>query len=57
MSEASMKNLRSVAASSAMEGLLLTQEHIDIITQIMDGKLTVQEYISSFQLNNNHEQL
>lgn len=57
MSETSMKNLRSVAASSAMEGLPLTQEHIDIITQIMDGKLTVQEYISSFQLNNNHEQL
>lgn len=52
MSETSMKNLRSVAASSAMEGLPLTQEHIDIITRIMDGKLTVQEYISNLQQRN-----
>lgn len=41
--------LRSAAASSAMEGMPLEARHIDTIQQILNGKITVQEYLSSLK--------
>jgi hypothetical protein len=46
MNETTVQNLRSVAASSAMEGLPLKQKQVEDVTQLMDGKITITEYIA-----------
>ena len=39
--------LSSAAASSAMEGLPLDQEHLQIAERILDGMMTLEEYLQS----------
>jgi hypothetical protein len=46
MNETTTQNLRSVAASSAMEGLPLNQKQVENLMQLMDGKLSITEYIT-----------
>lgn len=46
MSTIELKALQNAAASSAMEGLPFEQRHIDTIKRILDGKLTVAEYLA-----------
>ena len=49
MSNAQWSALKNAAASSAMEGLPLEQSHIEIIQSILDGKLSLQDYLHSLQ--------
>jgi hypothetical protein len=46
MNETTAQNLRSIAASSAMEGLPLNQTQIDELIQLIDGKVSISEYIA-----------
>lgn len=41
--------LQNAAASSAMEGLPLEQRHLEIIQNILAGKLTLEEYLQSLR--------
>jgi len=38
--------LQNAASSSAMEGLPFEKRHIDTIKSMLDGKLTVAEYLA-----------
>lgn len=49
MSEAEQRALRNAAASSAMEGLPLDAKDIKTVTDILDGKLTLQELLQSIK--------
>ncbi len=49
MSVTEQRALQNAAASSAMEGLPLEQEHIEIIQSILDGEMSLQEYLLSLQ--------
>ena len=49
MSNAERTALQNAAASSAMEGLRLEQRHFKIVQDILDGKLSLQEYIDSLK--------
>lgn len=49
MSNAEYIALQNAAAYSAMEGLPLEQRHFEIIQNILDGKLTLQEYLESLK--------
>ena len=41
--------LQNAAASSAMEGLPLEKRHLEIIQNILAGKLTLEEYLQSLR--------
>lgn len=47
MSEKTLQALLSAAASSAMEGLPLDNEKLDIIKKILNGEMTLNEYFDS----------
>ena len=49
MEETTQKALNNAAASSAMEGLPLSQADLQIITDILDGKATLQEYLKQLK--------
>jgi len=49
MSVTEQRALQNAAASSAMEGLPLEKRHFEIIQNILDGKLTLQEYLESLK--------
>ena len=45
MSEAEARALKNAAASSAMEGLPLNDSELNIVTNIIEGKMTLQEFL------------
>ena len=47
MSNAEYIALQNAAASSAMEGLPLEKRHLEIIQNILAGKLTLEDYPQS----------
>lgn len=49
MSETMQQAVLNAAASSAMEGLPLNQQDFDIIQDILEGKMTLQEYLKKLQ--------
>ena len=49
MSIVEQRALQNAAASSAMEGLPLEQQHFEVIQNILEGKLTLQEYLLSLK--------
>lgn len=49
MSETMRQAVKNAAASSAMEGLPLNRQDIEIIQDILDGKTTLQEYLRQLQ--------
>ena len=49
MSVVEQRALQNAAASSAMEGLPLEQQHFEVIQNIFEGKLTLQEYLQSLK--------
>jgi hypothetical protein len=49
MTDRDRKALKSVAASSAMEGLPLSQEQLHIVEKILDGEMTLQDYLRSLK--------
>jgi hypothetical protein len=55
MNTAAIKALGNAAASSAMEGLPLEQADIIIIQKIIDGEMTLQDFIQTLT-NQNQEQ-
>lgn len=50
MSDKTLKALQSAAASSAMEGLALDDEKLDVIAKILNSELTLQSYLESLKL-------
>lgn len=44
-----MQALQNAAASSAMEGLPLTRKDIETIRSILDGELSLQEYLAAMK--------
>ena len=46
MSDEEIRALKNAAASSAMEGMPLKEQDIQTITDILDGKLTLQNYLN-----------
>ena len=53
MNDTMAQALHNAAASSAMEGLPLEPRHMDVIQDILDGKMTLQEFFQQLQ---KHEQ-
>lgn len=49
MSVAEQLALQNAAASSEMEGLPLEKQHLEIIVNILEGKMTLQEYLQSLK--------
>ena len=49
MTVTEQRALQNAAASSAMEGLPLEQKHIEIIHNILEGKMSLQDYLLSMQ--------
>lgn len=47
MNAAAKLALSNAAASSAMEGLPLDAEHMQIAERILDGMMTLEEYLQS----------
>ena len=45
MTEQKERALRDAVASSAMEGIVMSEELIQIVRDLADHKLTVQEYL------------
>jgi len=50
MSEKMLSALMSAAASSAMEGLPLDDEKLNIVKSILNGETTLQEFFDSVKL-------
>lgn len=50
MSEAEQRALRNAAASSAMEGLPLDAKDFKVVTDILDGKMTLQDFLQSVKV-------
>ena len=50
MNEEARQALLDAAASSAMEGLPLSQHDMEIVEQIYTGKMTLADFIKSVQL-------
>lgn len=46
MSAMELQALQNAASSSAMEGLPLTRDDMDTIQSILEGKTTLQEFLS-----------
>lgn len=44
MSANEIRALRNAAASSAMEGLPLSEEHIEAVQRMLNGEQTLQDY-------------
>ena len=44
MSEAAMSALKSIAASSAAEGLPMSADQLQLVMEILDGKKTLGDY-------------
>lgn len=49
MDDITRQALNNAAASSAMEGLPLSQSDIKVIQDILDGKATLQEYLKQLK--------
>ena len=49
MDDSTLQALRNAAASSAMEGLPLSQTDLQIIQEILDGKTSLQDYLIELQ--------
>ncbi len=49
MSEETKLALMEAAASSAMEGLPLSEAKLHTIEEILEGKITLQDYFSTLQ--------
>lgn len=49
MSEKMWDALRSAAASSAMEGLPLNDDSMQIVESILEGKMTLQDYFDNLR--------
>ena len=49
MTERERFGLKNAAASSAMEGLPLSEEQMHTAELILDGKMTLEDYFSSLQ--------
>ena len=47
MSEAETRALKNAAASSAMEGLPLNDNDLSVVTDILAGKMTLQDFLQS----------
>ena len=45
MNESHAKALKNAVASSAMEGLPLDENELNIVTNIIEGKMTLQEFL------------
>lgn len=45
MSENELRALRNAAASSAMEGIPLSREHIEAVERMLNGEQTLQDYL------------
>ena len=50
LSKTEQQALQSAAASSAMEGLALEAKHLQVVECILDGKLSLQEYLHSLKI-------
>lgn len=50
MSEKMFKALLSAAASSAMEGMPLDEDKLNVAEKIISGEITLQDYFESIQL-------
>ncbi len=49
MTPTQVQALKNAAASSAMEGMPLTEQNMQTIEHILDGKLTLADYLKSVQ--------
>lgn len=49
MSNAEQRALQNAVASSAMEGLPLEKHHFEVIQNILEGKLSLQDYLQSLK--------
>lgn len=49
MSEEMTRALRNAAASSAMEGLPLSKEDIDIVMQLLSGEKSLIDYLQQLK--------
>ncbi len=47
MSTEQLQALQNAASSSAMEGLALNQEQLELVKAILEGRLSLGEYLSS----------
>lgn len=56
MSTLELQALQNAAASSAMEGLPFEQRQFDTIKSILEGKLTVAEYLAQVKEKNGDAQ-
>ena len=45
MSNVEQRALQNAAASAAMEGLPLEKQHFEVIQNILEGKLSLQDYL------------
>lgn len=50
MNEEARQAMLDAAASSAMEGLPLSQQDMEIVEQIYTGRMTLADFIQSVQL-------
>lgn len=55
MTDLQMQALRNAAASSAMEGLPVEPQHMEVIERILNGEMTLEEYFR--QLQNQQENI
>ena len=51
MSNAEQRALQNAAASSAMEGLPLEKHHFEVIQNILEEKMSLQDYLQSLKNN------
>ena len=49
MTTTELQALQNAAASSAMEGLPLSQVDMELIQSILDGKSTLQDFLSTMK--------
>jgi hypothetical protein len=49
MSELGLRALKSAAASSAMEGLPLDDNDMSIVMDILDGKMSLQDFFKTLK--------
>ena len=49
MNNVEQRALQNAAASSAMEGLPLDKQHFEVIQNILEGKLSLQDYLQSLK--------
>lgn len=49
MTDLQMQALRNAAASSAMEGLPVEPQHMEVIERILNGDMTLEDYFRQLQ--------